>query len=440
MRLTLLTPGTGSYFCGSCLRDDALARELRAQGHAVRMVPLYLPFALEEAPREAPERVHMGGINLYLRHKAPLLRHAPRWLSSFLDRDSLLRLASTRQGMTDAHELGAMALSMLRGEEGGQAPEMEDLVRWIAAEAPCDLVLLSNALLTGLVRPLKRTLAVPVLCTLQGETPFLDELPDPFRERAYAALAERAAEIDAFVAVSRHYGELVRERLRFPAERLHVVHNGIDVHELSPADPPPAVPAIGYMARLCKEKGIHTLVEAFVLLARRARVPDLRLHAAGVMLASDRPLVEELRARLEREGLAGRARLEPNVTRERKLELLRTIRVLSVPATYGESFGLYLLEALACGVPVVEPESGAFPELLEATGGGLLCEPDDPRSLADALEELLLDPERAHELGRRGRAAVLEGFTSAHMARGVAAVCQTLLPSPPVSRPCTPST
>lgn len=439
MRITLLTPGTGSYFCGSCLRDDALARELRAQGHAVRMVPLYLPFALEEAPREAPERVHMGGINLYLRHKAPLLRHAPRWISNLLDRDSLLRLASTRQGMTDAHELGAMALSMLRGEEGGQAPEMEDLARWIAAEAPSDVVLLSNALLAGLLRPLKRALAIPILCTLQGEAPFLDELPEPFRARAWAALAERAAEIDAFVAVSRHYGELVRERLRFPAERLHVVHNGIDVHELSPADPQPAAPAIGFMARLCKDKGIHTLVEAFVLLARRARVPGLRLCAAGVMLASDRPLVEELRARLAREGLAGDAELEPNVTRERKLGLLRSIRVLSVPATYGESFGLYLLEALACGVPVVEPHSGAFPELLAATGGGLLCQPDDPRSLADALEELLLDPERARELGRRGRAAVLSGFTSAHMARGVAAVCQTLLQSPRASRPCTPS-
>jgi glycosyltransferase involved in cell wall biosynthesis len=112
-----------------------------------------------------------------------------------------------------------------------------------------------------------------------------------------------------------------------------------------------------------------------------------------------------------------------NVTHEQKQAFLRTLSILSVPATYGESFGLYVIEALACGVPVVQPRHAAFPELCEATGGGILCEPDDPAALADALDDMLNDAGRAREIGERGRRAVIERFGVDRMAREVAQVC-----------------
>ena len=91
--------------------------------------------------------------------------------------------------------------------------------------------------------------------------------------------------------------------------------------------------------------------------------------------------------------------------------------MFSVPALYGEAFGLYVIEALAAGVPVVQPRTAAFPELIEATGGGVLCEPGDPQALAEAIEELLLDPARARALGEAGRRAVFEKFSAEAMAR-----------------------
>src|SRR5262249_41193407 len=109
----------------------------------------------------------------------------------------------------------------------------------------------------------------------------------------------------------------------------------------------------------------------------------------------------------------------PNVTREQKIEILKSASILSVPATYGESFGLYLLEAWACGVPVVQPRSGAYSELIEDTGAGVLYDQNEPNALADALEELLLDPERAKQLGDAGRNAVVDRFSVDHMAAGV---------------------
>ncbi len=105
-----------------------------------------------------------------------------------------------------------------------------------------------------------------------------------------------------------------------------------------------------------------------------------------------------------------------------KVRFLHGLDVLSVPTTYREPKGLYVLEALANGVPVVQPRHGSFPELLEATGGGLLVNPDDPRDLADALRRLMDDPARGEEMGRKGKEAVHARFHADRMADETAAV------------------
>ena len=430
MKFMLLTPGTGHFFCGSCLRDNLLGRALRRLGHEVTVVPLYLPLVLEEGPEDTP--VHMGGINMYLQQKTKLARLLPRWIANLLDRPALLRWASRRSHLTEAPDLGAMTVSMLQGEHGHQEKEIEKLVEWTLSVERPDVIMLSNIMLAGVARRLKDTLRRPVVATLQGEAPFLDALPEPYSRQSWRVLEERTHDIDAFVPVSGSYGRTMQTRLNLDEGRVHVIYNGIDMEEFA-QEPRPLEsrmpPTIGYLARMCRDKGLHTLVQAFAILKGRGSVEGLRLAVAGVMLAEDRRFVEEMKGLLKSGGWSGDAEFKPNVDRAEKHAFLQSIAVLSVPATYGESFGLYLLEAMASGVPVVQPRHGAFPEILDSTGGGILCDPDDPTSLADALEALLRDGSRAGELALTGRRSVLEKFTSEHMAREFENLC-TMISSP----------
>jgi glycosyltransferase involved in cell wall biosynthesis len=437
MKLLLLTPGTGSFYCGSCLRDDALGRGLARAGHAVTTVPLYLPPFLEHpAPRRA---VQLGAISLYLQQRSALLRRLPHWLLRCLDRRALLRLASRAAGTTGGTDLSAMTLAMLRGTDGLHAGPIGRLVDRLAAGPRPDAVLLSNALLLGLAPPLRAALARPVVVTLQGEEPFLDALAPAAAAASWRELRTRAAAVAAFVAVSASYGARMQQRLALPAAAVHVVHNGIDLDDFPTAPTPLAARAgrtIGFLARHCRDKGLDVLVDAFALLAARG-MHDVRLAIAGVQLRADRPFVRELRDRLAAQGLGGRVAFLPNITRRAKIALLDTLSVLAVPSAVTESFGLFVLEALAAGVPIVAPRHSAFPELLAATGGGIDCAPGDAADLARALAELLADLPRAQALAWAGRQAVHARFTADRMAGDVAALCARLAQNP-TERPCPP--
>ena len=288
-----------------------------------------------------------------------------------------------------------------------------------------DVVSLCNILLSGLAPSIKNELKVPIVSTLHGEDAFLDALPEPQRSEAWEILRERAKDIDAFVAVSEYYAQQMQSRLDIDRDRIHVIHNGIDLEDMAditPRTPGSTPPAIGYLARMCPDKGLHTLVDAFIELKRRATIDHLQLKIAGVELKADRRYILKLQSRLRKADCLEQASFSANISREEKLDFLQSLNVLSVPATYGESFGLYTIEALACYVPIVQPRHGAFPEIIERTGGGLLCEPDDPQSLADELERLLSDPELAQTLSERGRKAVFDHFTAERMARDVLGV------------------
>jgi glycosyltransferase involved in cell wall biosynthesis len=275
--------------------------------------------------------------------------------------------------------------------------------------------------LIGLARRIKAQTVASVVCTLQGEDTYLDSLPEPDRQTAWETIAERADDVDAFIAVSRYHADLMCDRGRLPTDRVHVVHNGIRLDGYEKGAPRrEADPLIlGYLARMCPPKGLETLVDAYIALRTRDRIKNLKLRVAGSQTAADRPFVARLRERLAAKGLEGDAEFLPNVDHAEKLAFLQSLSVLSVPATYGESFGLYVIEALAAGVPVVQPRHAVFPELLEATGGGLLCTPDDPNALAEAIEQLLLDPQRARALGEQGRQAVRAHFSVERMAENV---------------------
>lgn len=418
MKIILLTPGTGSFYCGTCMRDNALAVALRRRGHDAILVPMYLPPTLDEASAAAGAPLFYGGINSYLQQQFALFRKTPRWVDKLFDSPAALASAAKRAGMTRASELGSMTLSMLQGEEGNQVKELERLVEWLKEEKP-DWVILSNALLLGLARRIRQATGAKVACTLQGEDGFLDSLGSPYSEQCWAAVGERGSECDVLIPVSQYHSQLMRQRANLPAEKLKVVYNGIDLAGYTPRLAPPPTPTIGYLARMYEPKGLGTLIEAFLILGKRN--PDFRLKVAGAQVGYDAVYVGQLTQKLAAAGLAERVSWHPNLSREEKIAFLQSLSVLSVPATYGESFGLYVIEALAAGVPVVQPRHAVFPELLEQTGGGVLCEPNDPAALADSLEALLADPQAAFALGQAGQSTVHAHFGVAQMAAGVEA-------------------
>lgn len=406
MRIYQLTAGTGNYYCGSCLRDQALVLQLRQRGHDVTLVPLYLPLVTEELDPHADDSVHLNGISVFLEQRFPVFSSTFPWMHRFLSSPTLLRFCSHFAGMTNANELGQLTISMLQGEQGCQAREIDRLLVWLHTQPPPDVICLSTSLLSGLANVLKQSFHVPIVCMLQGEDSFLDNLQHPYREQSWELLAQRCKGMDHFIAISHYFADFMRQRLGLKPEQIDVVYPGISVDEFLPAAAVSHPPVIGYLARMHPSKGLGILVDAFLQLD----MPDVRLRIAGVKTFSDHPYVRSLCRRLKTHGCLDRVEFLPNLERHEKLEFLRQLSVLSVPATYGEAFGLYVLEALASGVPVVQPRHGAFPEILEQTGGGILCEPHDPVALASSLRQLLKNPEEAYRLGETGRKAVHDLF------------------------------
>ena len=427
MNIALLTPGTGSYHCGVCMRDNALAKELHRQGHRALLLPMYLPLTLDETAASPDAPMFFGGVSTYLREKFPLLRRMPRWLDRLLSARWLLKLLAGRAAKTGGPELVEMTLSMLRGEHGNQSGELQQLVAWLKSAfdgAPPDAVWLSTALQAGLARSLREELQIPIIGSLQGEDTFLDGLGARSPE-VWSLLSQRMKDADAWIAPSRYFAEQMAARLGWNHEemqrRMRVIPNGIALEDFD-AEPeqPHAAPTIGYLARFVPGKGIGVLVEAFIILKKRNTIPGLRLRCAGSMTAGDARYVDTLRAKLAAAGCAGEAEFLPNVTREEKVRFLRSLNVFSVPATASEAFGLYVIEALAAGVPVVQPRAWAFPEIINEKCG-VIFDPGKTAetaaaALADALEEILRDHACARSLGNAARELAREKFSLRGMA------------------------
>lgn len=416
MKIVYLTAGTGNFYCGSCLRDHSLALSLREMGHDVVIMPLYLPLVTEDQD-QGDTPIFLGGINTYLQQKFRIFRKTPRWLDRLFDSKPMLRLAARFSGMTKPKDLGEITLATLSGVDGPQTKEFQRVLDWMKAHGKPDVVCLSNALLTGFAEPIKTQLNIPVVCSLQGEDTFIDKFPEPYNTKAWQVLADQTAFVDAYVAVSTYHGKVMGKRMQIPQEKLRVVPNGIDLDGFEATQKKTGgPPTIGYLAALIPAKGLETLIDAFIHLHQSKRFPDLRLKIAGSSVPGTEGFVEAMKQKLAAAGCDDAYQLATNISREEKLAFFEDLDVFSVPATYGESFGLYVLEALASGVPVVQPDHAAFPEILAKTGGGLLCKADDVEDLANQWAQLLNDRQAAATLGKEGRASVFENYTAARMA------------------------
>lgn len=408
MNIIQITPGSGdNFYCENCLRDRALVKALRAQGHEVLLVPLYLPLQAEAQEVLTDVPIFFGGVNVYLQQKLGLFRKTPRWLDKLFDNRKLLTWASTKAGMTSARDLGETTLSMLRGKDGRQLKELNRLVGWLDSETEKpDVILLSNILLGGLVATLRERLQVPIVCLLQDEEGFVDSLPASYAEQSWELMRACVSQIDTFIAVSQTYANRVAPRLAIPAAKLQVVHMGLDLATYKPAPTPPSCPSIGFLSRTCPTRGLDTLIEAFFILRENPNLQDCRLRISGGKSQADEPFLKKIRAQLAKAGVEPLVSFEPEFLGEQRLAFLQGLTVLCVPEREEVAYGLYALEALATGVPVVEPALGVFPELLALTGGGVLVEETSPQAYAAALKPWLLDPTAAQKLGRQGRAGM----------------------------------
>jgi glycosyltransferase involved in cell wall biosynthesis len=427
MKVVHIVPGSGgTFYCQNCMRDAALVQALRRQGVDVVLVPMYLPMFTDGDPVQNDTPVFFGGINVWLQQQFKLFRRTPRWLDRLFDSKWMLKRAAKMAGATSAAGLGPMTLSMLEGSDGNQRKEVERLVDWLAEHEKPDVVQLSNALLIGLAGEMKQRLNVPVICSLQDEDGWLDAIRPPFREPCWQAIADRCGEVDRFIAVSHWYADRMSERLNIPREKIDVVHIGIDLtgYEQASLDLDP--PVIGFLSRMNESLGIGTLVNAFLDLKKGenkgAGSACLKLRATGGMVGTDREFVSSLRKKLAAAGFENDVEFLEDFGREHRQAFLKSLSVLCVPVEEGEAFGTYIIEALAAGVPVVQPDAGAFPELIAATGGGVIAQ-----DLVQTLRELLANPEELRRLGSTGREAVMKSFSVETMAQKMIAVYEKVL-------------
>ena len=417
MKISILAAGAGGMYCGSCMRDNALAAALKRQGHEVTLIPLYTPLRTDAPDASIPD-VFYGGVNVYLQHATRLFRHTPRALDTIFDRPWLLNFAGRLGAQTPPDKLVELTLDVLDGEDGHATKELHRLVGFLRTEVKPQLVSLPNLMFIGMARTFARELGVPVVCELTGEDIFLDAMNEKDREQVRRVIRERCGDVTRFVATSHYYAGRMVEYLGVPRHRIDVVYTGITSEYFAP---PNGVhsgrpPTVGYLARICVEKGLSRLIDAFLLLRKMPGMESVRLKAAGYLGPRDQKWFAALWQRAAGAGAADAIEHVGEVDRDAKLSVLDSIDVFSVPTAYPESKGIYILEAMARGVPVVQPAHGSFPELIALTGGGVLTPPGDAQALAAALAGLLRDRDRRQELGRKGRAAVESTFTDQQMA------------------------
>ncbi|MEZ6060543.1 MAG: glycosyltransferase family 4 protein [Planctomycetaceae bacterium] len=391
MKIAIITAGGAGMFCGSCMQDNTLARSLRLAGHDAVLVPTYTPIRVDEE-NVSTRRVFLGGINVYLDSLLPGWGRLPGWMIHWLNRPSILRQLTRRAGSTDASKLGPLTLDMLAGSHGPQHREIDELVSYLCGELQPDMILFSNALLSGVLSALRPKFSGRILCLFQGDDIFLDALSDRWKRDAIALIGSNCIAFDGFLTHSLYYRNHMSDYLSLDVDRFRTIPLSIDTDEAFLSElrerrigaTDTSRFTIGYFARICPEKGVHRLLQAAERLL--PSMPGVQVLIAGYLGELQKSWFQTLLQRAQTKAGADRIQwLGSPSTRQQKFEILSMMDVLCVPTVYREPKGLYVLEAGLLGIPAVVPEHGAFPELIARLGHGTLVSDDDPSSLEKAL-------------------------------------------------------
>jgi glycosyltransferase involved in cell wall biosynthesis len=412
MKIINIVPGFGgTFYCGNCLRDSGFIKTLNALGHDAMTLPIYLPLSVDNRQAETDVPVFYGAVNLYLKQQFPFLRRMPKGMKKFFNSSWILRYAAKKAGSTRAKGLEEMTVSMLKGHEGYQKEELNQLIDFIASEQP-DVVHLSNALLLGLAYKIKHELKIKVVCSLQDEDVWVDAMSNKYQDYVWKLMGYKAKDVDAFVAVSQYFADLMQTKMEIPNEKLHVVPIGVNPDHYKINEPNIEIPTIGYLSRRNKENGFEVLIDAFILLKKNSEFKQTRLKVTGGKTSDDKRFIKKQLKKLEKNNILEDVEFIENFKQENMNDFFKGLTVLSVPVLKGEAFGMYQLESLASGIPIVQPEIGAFPEIVKNTQGGVLFDPNYSRTLASKLEEVLSNTEALHSMSINGRKAVEEQYNT----------------------------
>jgi glycosyltransferase involved in cell wall biosynthesis len=413
MKIVNIVPGFGgTFYCGNCLRDSVFVKTLKTMGHDSVILPIYLPLSSDNANNSDGSPVFYGAVNIYLKQNFKFLRHMPPWLEKFFDSKPILSYAAKKAGSTRATGLEAMTISMLKGSEGFQAEELQVLTDYLKNNEKPDLVHLSNALLLGLAEKIKTELNIPVVCSLQDEDVWVDAMKSPHREEVWALMSERAKYVDAFVAVSDYFAGKMKKNLKLPDEKIYVVHIGVNPDAYEVVQPSLNPPVIGYLSRLCDENGLGILIDAFIKLKLSFAYKDVKLRLCGGRTGDDKLFIKKQVKKLKQNKFLHAVEFIDDFRTEALPSFFKGLTCLSVPVVQGEAFGLYQLEAMASGIPVVQPDLGAFPEIAKISGGGVIYQPNTATALATAFTNLFSNQEALQQLSIKGRKAVEDKFNN----------------------------
>ncbi len=428
MKIISIVPGFGgTFYCGNCLRDSAFVDSMRKAGHQAIILPMYLPLTMNGEMPQEDIPVFYGAVNIYLKQQFPFLRKMPAWLEKLFNSKSILRFAAKKSGSTRATGLEELTESMLLGSEGNQSSELQQLVDFLVNHEKPDIVHFSNALLLGMAKQVKEQVKVPVVVSLQDEDVWVDVMEPAYREKIWNLLAEKARDVDAFISVSNYFAGKMKEKLSIPTEKLHVLHIGINPDLYSCNVPASDPQAIGYLSRICEENGFHLLVDAFIRLKAEPRFRSLKLRVTGGMTGDDKKFIQQQLQKLKIKNLEKEVEFFPDFSLSALKSFFKSVTVLSVPVLNGEAFGLYQLEALASGIPLVQPRLGAFPEIIQATRGGRVYSPNTAEALAKELSAVLSDQELLLRMSQSGHEAIRQHFDCGVLASKMADLYMDLI-------------
>ncbi len=428
MKIINIVPGFGgTFYCGNCLRDSGFTQALQSLGHEAHTLPIYLPLFTGKEQNENSTPVFYGAVNIYLKQNYSIFRHMPAWLYRFFNSASILKYAAKKAGSTRAHGLEEMTLSMLRGHEGYQKEELQMLIDYLRDYEKPDVVHLSNALLLGLAHKIKNELGIPVVCSLQDEDVWVDAMFDNYKQKVWNMMSEKARDVDAFIAVSDFFANVMKKKMRIPGAKLHTVHVGINPNNYTIHKPATDNPIIGYLSRMNKENGFGIFVDAFILLRKNRKFNNVKLRVSGGSTGDDIKFIRTQIRKLKKINLHEDIQFVEEYSIEELDSFFDGLTLLSVPVLNGEAFGLYQLESLASGIPLVQPALGAFPEIIGATGGGVVFEPNTPQALAAKWDEVLSNPETLNTMSMNGQKSVSNIFHINSLADNIVGVYEKVV-------------
>jgi glycosyltransferase involved in cell wall biosynthesis len=388
---------------------------------------MYLPLSFDGHEDKKDIPIFFGAINIYLKEILPIYRHAPRWLEHLLDSRLLLNLAARKSGSTHAAGLEEMTISMLMGEDGRQASELDHLIGYLKKDKKPDIIHLSNALLLGLAKRLKTDLGVKVICSLQDENEWIDLMNQSYQEKVWQLMRDRVGYVDYFISASKFYAEKSQKQLHIPTAKIKVVYGGLHAQQYEKSSLPLDPPVIGYLCRLSEYFGLGILFDAFLQLKKDSLYSNLKLYLTGGMAGNDQAYVDHLFKIAKENRIDQDIHLFSEFAKSDRINFLKSLTLLSVPVPTGESFGGYQVEALAAGVPIVQPNVGCYPEFIKQTRGGIIYEPNDSATLAHTIASLLRQPQELKKLSDQGYCSIREDFSIEKMAEKLITVYEEVL-------------